>query len=486
MKRSFAVVALLLCCLSQAPAQVESRRVRVSEGVMESFLIHRVRPEFPPDLGPDVQGPVLLRAVIDTSGNVENLQVISGNASLVPAAVSAARQWKYRPYLVNGIAVEVETTIGVGYLRLGESDKEGDTQSRSGDTNANPVPVSHETIQDHLVRKVAPIYPPLARQARIQGTVILRVIIDKEGNVSNLQLVSGHPMLAPAAIEAVKQWRYMPYELNGETVEVQTDVQVNFRLADNPAGRGVPEALEPEGNPPAGTLGGVIGGVLSSTPTKMQLSGERVSEAVMRPLRVRKVDPIYPGVAVQEHIQGTVVLDIRINSTGDVDEVMRTGGPPTLVPPAMEAVQQWKYTPYGKDGKAIPVVSTVRLSFSLEENENGVVNEPEPSEDANPPRIAVPQRVRVSSGVSSGLLVRKVAPLYPADARDARVQGTVLLRANIDKQGNVSSLEVISGHPMLAPAAIEAVRQWKYRPYLLNGEAVEVDTQIQVNFVLAR
>ena len=101
------------------------------------------------------------------------------------------------------------------------------------------------------------------------------------------------------------------------------------------------------------------------------------------------------------------------------------------------------------------------------------------------PHIATPQRVRVSSGVVSGLLLRKVSPNYPPLARQARIQGVVVLQAQISKEGSIENLQLISGHPMLAPAAIEAVKQWKYKPYLLNGEPVEVETQVQVNFTLA-
>ncbi|HET9409759.1 MAG TPA: TonB family protein [Candidatus Sulfotelmatobacter sp.] len=101
------------------------------------------------------------------------------------------------------------------------------------------------------------------------------------------------------------------------------------------------------------------------------------------------------------------------------------------------------------------------------------------------PKVATPQRVRVSQGVSTGLLVRKVNPNYPPLARQARIQGTVILEAQISKSGDIENLRLVSGHPMLAPAAIEAVKQWKYKPYLLNGEPVEVDTQVQVNFTLS-
>ena len=101
------------------------------------------------------------------------------------------------------------------------------------------------------------------------------------------------------------------------------------------------------------------------------------------------------------------------------------------------------------------------------------------------PKIATPQRVRVSPGVSQGLLIKRVQPIYPAVARAARIQGTVVLQAEINKEGNIENLQMVSGHPLLVSAAMEAVKQWRYKPYVLNGEPVAVDTQIQVNFVLS-
>jgi protein TonB len=101
------------------------------------------------------------------------------------------------------------------------------------------------------------------------------------------------------------------------------------------------------------------------------------------------------------------------------------------------------------------------------------------------PRAATPQRVRVSTGVSTGLLIKRVQPNYPPLARQARIQGQVVLQAEISKEGAIQNLQLISGHPMLAPAAIEAVKQWRYKPYLLNGEPVAVETQVVVNFTLS-
>ena len=96
----------------------------------------------------------------------------------------------------------------------------------------------------------------------------------------------------------------------------------------------------------------------------------------------------------------------------------------------------------------------------------------------------VPQRIRISQGVTSGLLLRRVEPAYPVIAREARIQGNVVLKAIIDKEGSIQDLQLVTGHPMLVPAAIQAVKQWRYRPYLLNGQPVEVETTITVIFAL--
>ncbi|HSY12705.1 MAG TPA: TonB family protein [Verrucomicrobiae bacterium] len=101
------------------------------------------------------------------------------------------------------------------------------------------------------------------------------------------------------------------------------------------------------------------------------------------------------------------------------------------------------------------------------------------------PKVATPQRVRVSQGVSQGLLVHKVTPQYPPLAKQARIQGVVVLQALIGKDGSIQNLHVVSGHPMLTNAALEAVKEWKYKPYYLNGEPVEVETTINVNFSLS-
>jgi len=88
-------------------------------------------------------------------------------------------------------------------------------------------------LEGSLIRRIQPIYPPIARTGHIQGPVVLAAVIGKDGTIENLRLMSGHPMLVPAAIAAVSQWRYRPYILNGEAIEVETQITVNFILAPN-------------------------------------------------------------------------------------------------------------------------------------------------------------------------------------------------------------------------------------------------------------
>ena len=105
---------------------------------------------------------------------------------------------------------------------------------------AAQVRVSSGVTESNLLEKVDPVYPPIAKTARIQGSVVLAVEIDKEGAVTSVKVVSGPPMLVTAATDAVKQWRYRPYILNGEPVAIQTRVTVNFQL-------GAPDSNFPEG-----------------------------------------------------------------------------------------------------------------------------------------------------------------------------------------------------------------------------------------------
>jgi protein TonB len=107
-------------------------------------------------------------------------------------------------------------------------------------------------------------------------------------------------------------------------------------------------------------------------------------------------------------------------------------------------------------------------------------------DSGNAPKVkaAAPKKVAISAGVMQGMLLQKTAPAYPPIAKAARVSGTVVLQATISKTGAIENLHVVSGPAMLQQAALDAVKQWKYKPYLLNNEPVEVETTVNVIFTL--
>lgn len=109
---------------------------------------------------------------------------------------------------------------------------------------------------------------------------------------------------------------------------------------------------------------------------------------------------------------------------------------------------------------------------------------PPPVKEA--PKPATPKQIRVGGNVQAAKLINQPKPVYPPLAKQARIQGTVRFNAVIGRDGSIQNLTLVSGHPLLVPAATEAVRQWRYQPTLLNGEPVEVVTQIDVNFTLTQ
>lgn len=152
--------------------------------------------------------------------------------------------------------------------------------------------------------------------------------------------------------------------------------------------------------------------------------------------------------------------------------------PPPDEPPTLPPVAECRGCVPGGDPQGVPFgvpygLPPVTPPVSL----------PPPKVEA--PKPATPPRIRVGGNVQKANLVSAPKPVYPALARQARIQGTVKLNAVINKDGAIEQLTVVSGHPLLIPAALEAVSKWRYKPTLLNGEPVEVLTQIDVNFTLS-
>lgn len=252
------------------------------------------------------------------------------------------------------------------------------------------------------------------------------------------------------------------------------------------------------------------------------------------------VVPVFPQLVAAAHITGTVDIGLGISPTGDVGNyrVLRSDHP-LLIQPALDAIRQWKFRPnvvqgevtwsriralahFNADGMTAIELEHARLADNFGDpgtpattsagsaNSTSVaVPRPEsapacnvnasvetspaaapsrpgdnPDNPQNGNNVTGAKQVRVSQQISQALLLHKVEPIYPDDARRNHIQGTVVLHAVIDRNGRISNLKAISGPKELTAAAIGAVEQWRYRPYLLQGEPVEVQTEITVNFQL--
>jgi TonB family protein len=204
--------------------------------------------------------------------------------------------------------------------------------------------------------------------------------------------------------------------------------------------------------------------------------------------------PAYPMAAARKSLQGKVWIHLLISETGDVESADIISGDPDLARAAQEAMKKWKFKPYIRNGKPVKVNTKMPFDFAFKDK---IVDANVPPDlSANAPALPadtagassagssenLPQKLRVSSGVADGLKVHDVQPVYPPEARMNHIQGEVLLQATIGKDGLIHDLKVIKGHPVLAEAAKGAVEQWRYRPYLLKGNPVEVETTIKVVF----
>lgn len=182
--------------------------------------------------------------------------------------------------------------------------------------------------------------------------------------------------------------------------------------------------------------------------------------------------PEYPEAAKKQGIQGAVRLRTEVEKDGSVSGVHVLSGDPALTQPAADAARQWRYQPFMNCGEPMVGESIEEVRYSLAGSE-GTVSVSRPA-----------LTIRVSSGVAARNIANKVNPKYPEDAKRAHIEGAVVLRVTINKAGEPSELTQVSGPTELGPAAIEAVRQWRYQPYKLNGEPVEVETTVQINFTL--
>ena len=215
-----------------------------------------------------------------------------------------------------------------------------------------------------------------------------------------------------------------------------------------------------EGGVKAGVAQGVAGGIVSAEALEKFEKGAIKAEGDIKPPRlIKRVDPVYPQEALKERVQGIVILGARTDSAGRVEDVIVQRSAPLLDQAAVDAVKQWIYEPMVIDGKPVKVVFTVQLNFMMIDERND------------------------ETGLTPKLISR-VEPVYPKEARMARMEGVVILEARVDETGKVTSAKALRSIPKLDQAAIDAVKQWKYEPVVVDGKPIPVVITVTVRFVL--
>jgi len=302
-----------------------------------------------------------------------------------------------------------------------------------------------------LMHRPAVVYPASARTNGIEGTVVVQATLDAAGNVSDARVMSGPEELRRAVLESVLSWHFAG---GGGTRQVS----VSFQKAAAPATAG-PQVLESRFATLQGMIGSVPGaprsGAAASGPRKIGsitvtgLSDSARADLLSR-LPFHEGDPWNPedmaklttaARAFDEHLMASA------SNMGPGDEVQLR-----IMAPGSGVVM------------AAGIMPTPSLKLGFD---------------------PATGRLTVSGDQQQAKLVSRVTPTYPPLAKQARIQGVVRLSAVIGKTGSIQDLKVVSGHPLLVQAALDAVKQWVYQPTLLNGQPVEVITTIDVNFTLA-
>ncbi len=278
-----------------------------------------------------------------------------------------------------------------------------------------------------LIHRSAVSYPREAIQKGIQGTVVVQAKLSVNGEVTDATILSGPDELRKPAIQSVLDWHFM--NAAGGTRQVS----IAFELPKEPVkivAGSVPSAAPAPAAAAPMTLRRI---------DTMGLSDEARSELLNR-LPVREGDTINDGQASKvrdavKEFDSHLNVSLKLNSNGEASIMISSPGANLM--PAMTAV-------------------------------------------------APPGSIRVGGNAQQANLVSKITPVYPPLAKAAQIQGTVSLNALIGKDGHIENLSVINGHPLLIQATLDAVKNWIYKPTLLNGNPVEVVTQIDVNYTLSQ
>ena len=241
-----------------------------------------------------------------------------------------------------------------------------------------PVRVSSGVEAGMAISMPTPVYPAEARAAKIQGVVVLHAIISKTGEVEDLAVVSGPPMLTASALDAVRQWRYKPYLLNGEPTAVETTITVNYALAGEPTTRPTagPGPVSPFG--PAGPSANVPIRIATAA-AKTDAAGDRVYKVgggVISPRPIYTVEPEFTDAARKAKLSGTVVVSLIVDKEGNPEDVhvvrddfvkteTNAGAIAGMDQQAVDAVSQYRFKPATEDGGPVAVDLNVEVNFRI-------------------------------------------------------------------------------------------------------------------------
>ena len=417
-------------------------------------IMHRTGVFYPAAaLKQGVQGTVVVEVKLDSSGNVSDAHVLSGPEELRKAVLESVLQW----HLMKNLSGS-SRQVSISFSLPAEGSQSGVAGGVAGDVGAGVYRVGGGVTAPVLLYRKEPEYTEEARRARVSGTVQLYVEIDPSGNPTNIRVLQGPGLgLDERAIEAVRTWKFKPGFKDGNPVTVAANISVSFRLLDSPVAPGVE----------AGVAGGVGGGVY------------RVGGGVTAPIAVQ-------STWIGRTLKGITVSGLSDQAKADLLAQMPVHEGDTL---SVESLVNVTRVAKGFDEHLLvipmPVGSNEATLQIMLSGGTAAGTTTVTTTTVAPPLPPPPARIRVGGGVMEAKLVSQPLPVYPPEAKMARIQGVVKLSATTAKDGTIQNLEVIEGHPLLIQAALDAVKQWVYKPTLLNGQPVEVVTQIDVTFTLA-
>lgn len=202
--------------------------VRVSSGVLAGLLIAHPYPVYPDSVrDAGIDGAMVMRVIVGETGHVEQVQAVSGPEAMRPAAIEAVRHWVYKPYLVDGVARKVDTTVTISMQYGGGRAPCGTAQPWEPDFH---VQVSSGTMAGQLLSRPDPVFPALPAHSHVSGATVMRVCISAQGIVEKVVPVMGPDVLRQTVIETLSRWRYRPYVVDGKAVPVATTVTLNIEF----------------------------------------------------------------------------------------------------------------------------------------------------------------------------------------------------------------------------------------------------------------